>query len=88
MKITFPYELEGVLYDVEFEYSPGIPGRPYELDGDPGDPPEDPEAEILHVFDDCGDDIFEKLSVQEAEDLLEACVEYGADFKEEPRDGY
>ena len=86
--IDFVYQLEGLLYDVTFTYYSGSNGTMYARNGDPGDPPEDPEVEVLSILDSEGNDIFSKLTVQEAEDLLDACHKYGADYKEEPKDEY
>lgn len=53
-------------------YYPGSPGSMYKRNGDPGDPPEDPEFDIHHIFD--GDKEVTQEFIDD-EDLYEAILE-------------
>jgi hypothetical protein len=49
---------------VEFYYYPGSPGSMYKKNGDPGDPPEDEEVEVLsaRIENSNGRDVYDELS--------------------------
>ena len=69
---------------VDFNYYPGSPGVMYKCNGDPGDPPESEEVEILYAMMD-GIDVCDTLSDEEIEELEIKCMELAAGY--EPR-GY
>jgi hypothetical protein len=55
---------------VDFNYYPGSPGSMYKKNGDPGDPPESEEVEILSARID-GVDVYDRLSDEDKATLDE-----------------
>ena len=49
MKATREISVEDVTFTVEFNYSPYVPATMYRANGDPGDPAEGGEVEILTI---------------------------------------
>ena len=48
--LSFEYEWNDILLDVEYIYDPGEPDQWYDSNGDPGTPGYGPTVEIQHVW--------------------------------------
>jgi hypothetical protein len=63
-------EYAGLFWDVDYDYSPPVPGRQYLRNGDPGYPDDPEEIELLAVYTGEGDDdLLEFLSPATIEGL-------------------
>lgn len=74
------YEHELTLEDgrdvtVGFTYSPYVAATMYDRNGDPGDPEEGPEVNIVFLMDGDGDDILESLDDAAADELKQRILE-------------
>lgn len=67
---------------VEYTYEPGCPGQMYNRFGDPGDPPEPAEVDILSVTDNDGNKI--ELTDSERQRVEERLYEEGDNQYSEP----
>ena len=68
---------------VDFDYYKGSPGSMYTKHGDPGNPPEAPEIELLIVRPYRGAfDITDHLTSDDITDLKDRCFEYIGDYNE------
>lgn len=59
---------------VSFNYTKGRPGSMYKSNGDPGDPPEGDELEILSATFN-GLDVYDTLTAEEQRKIEDACFE-------------
>ena len=59
---------------VSFNYTKGRPGSMYKSNGDPGDPPEDAEVEVLSATFN-GLDVYDLLTAEEQREIEDACFE-------------
>lgn len=58
-----------------FMYSPYVAATVYDRKGDPGDPEEGPEVDIVSLMDGDGDDILESLDDAAADELKQRILE-------------
>ncbi len=71
-------ESNGKMLDVVFDYAPGYAGSFYRSNGDPGDPAEDPEVDVISVTDSMTKQIIsdEILDSQyDIVDIINKCVQ-------------
>ena len=66
---------------VSFNYTKGRPGSMYKSNGDPGDPPEGDELEILSAMFD-GVDVYDTLTIEEREKVVDACLQIAYEAEE------
>lgn len=71
---------EAVEVEVECDYSPGHPGCWYLPNGDPGDPPEPAEMNVISARDEQGRSV--TLDEDELGDVLAACEQQARDWRD------
>lgn len=79
MPFTTTYHIDDAPFEVEFDITPGRPGKLYLRNGDPGYPPEPAEVDILSVTR-AGVDILPLLPVPLFDKIADHCMEVGLDY--------
>jgi hypothetical protein len=72
--LSFEYEWNDILLDIEYIYDPGEPDQWYDSNGDPGTPGYGPTVEIQHVWALMGDRNKHKIDV-DIQELIDVDLE-------------
>lgn len=79
---TIEIEDNEIEVDVEARYTPGNPGTWYRSNGDPGDPPEPAECDILSIIGPNGPIDYDDLSSANQTIIDEKAMEEGEEYEQ------